>query len=1125
MNKSILFLFTLVLFTCSDKKQEYTANLIQPKIVAAKGYLVPKDSIAEPVIIQIDESKLKKIPAGKPTVVSSNEYENPGHEPKIVTAGTPRVCIPGHDTFSLPKTKKAIHRPILVKQPKPVQALPFRMKDDANCNIQYLDVEQGMISSYVRSIIEDRNGNLWFGTEYGGVSKYDGKTFTHFTDKEGLCHVHVLSSLEDKSGNLWFGTYGGGVSKYDGKSFTHFTVNEGLNNNAVNSILEDKAGNLWFGTEGGVSKFDGKNFIHFTEKEGLSNNFVWSIAEDENGNMWFGTDGGVSKYNGKTFSHYTVREGLSNNKVWSILVDKSGNLWFGTYGGGVSKFDGKTFTHFTGREGLSNNKIMSSLEDKSGNLWFGTNGGGVSKYDGKKFTHYTKKNGLSFDVVWSIYEDSARNIWFGTYGGGVSKYDGKLFNNYTDKEGLSNTMVFSILEDKTGNLWFGTFGGGVSKYDGKSFTHYTEKEGLNRNFVRSILEDKSGNLWFGTNLGGVSKFDGKTFTHFTEKEGLGNNSILSIFEDKSGNLWFGTDGGGVWKYDGKKLSHFTQKQGLTNNIVWSVLEDKSGNLWFGTEGGVTKFDGKTYTHYSEKEGLTISFVNSILEDKTGNLWFGTNGRGVWKYDGKSFTNFTEREGLSHNFIASIVEDKSGNLWVGTSKGLSCIKKVRGISSTEPQQSKAGVNSEIIVIRKEDGLKGEDFFLNSVLLDKKNRIWWGTGKALSMMDMNLFFFNNKEPQIQLDQISLNEKFVDYNNIQSDSSESGEQLKKINFSGVARFHNYPINLALPHDINHLTFQFSAIDWYAAHKIQYRYKLEGLDKDWSSLTSDNKADYRSIPFGKYIFKVKAIGSAGKWSKSFEYPFEILPPWWQTRWFYLLVFFALASAISLAIWLRIKNIQKKAEEKAKVEIEKLELELKVLRSQMNPHFMFNALNSIESYIWNNEIKTASEYLGKFARLMRLVLENSHFDTVPIEKELEALILYLQLEAMRADFSFDYKIKNETGLDLQENKITPMLLQPFAENAILHGLSPLKERKGMVEISISKLSDEKLRVIILDNGVGRKISNSERVSFGMSLTRERILKLNQNNENALTIADLKDPVGNPVGTEVTIYLPFDFAN
>ena len=1122
MNKSFLVLPVVVLFACSYKKQEYAAKNLQPKVVDAKGYVVPKDSIGFPKIVPVDKSKLKKITAGRPTVVPIREYEDPIHEPKVVTAGTPRICIPGQDTFSLPQTKKAIHRPILTKQPKPIQALPFRIKDDANCDIQYLDLEQGMISSYVRSIIEDRNGNLWFSTEYGGVSKYDGKTFTHFTDKEGLSHVHILSSLEDKTGNIWFGTYGGGVSKYDGKTFTHYTVREGLGNNAVNSILEDKAGHMWFGTEGGVSKFDGKFFTHFTEKEGLINNFVWSILEDKSGNLWFGTNGGVSKYDGKAFRNYKETEGLSNNKVWSILGDRDGSLWFGTYGGGVSKYDGKTFTHFTERQGLSNNKIMSSLEDKNGNLWFGTNGGGVSKYDGKKFTNYTKKNGLSFDVVWSIYEDNARNIWFGTYGGGISKYDGKSFKNYTDKEGISNKMVFSILEDKTGNLWFGTFGGGASKYDGKSFTNYTEKEGLNRNFVRSILEDKSGNLWFGTSHGGASKFDGKTFTHFTEKEGLGNYSILSISEDNSGNLWFGTDGGGAWKYDGKTFTHFTEKEGLTNNIVWSILEDKRGNLWFGTEGGLTKFDRKTFTHFSEKEGLAISFVNSILEDKIGNLWFGTSGRGLWKLDGETFTNFTEREGLSHNFISSIVEDKIGNIWVSTAKGLNCIKTKEVVSSKEPQKSKSGLSPEIMVFRKDDGLKGEDFFINSVTLDKNNHLWWGTGKSLSMLDMNSYFFNIKTPKIGLDQIYLNEQFLDYNNIQSDSSESGKKNKEIKFSDVAKFHNYPINLELPYDINHLTFQFTAIDWYAVHKIQYKYKLEGLDKDWSSLTSENKADYRSIPFGKYTFKVKAIGSSGRWSKTLEYPFEIRPPWWHTWWFYILILFALISSISFAIWLRITNIQKKAREKAKVEIEKLELELKVLRSQMNPHFMFNALNSIESYIWNNEIKAASEYLGKFARLMRLVLENSHFDTVPIEKELEALHLYLQLEAMRADFSFEYEINEETGLNLQENEITPMLLQPFVENAILHGLSPLKERKGMVEISISKFSDEKLRVIICDNGVGRKISNSERVSFGMSLTRERLLKLNQNNEDALTITDLKDPSGKPMGTEVTIHLPYN---
>lgn len=1111
MNKSVLFLLALVVFTCSEKKQESTPTFIQPKIVAAKGYVVPKDSMAEPEIFRIDERKLKKIPAGKPTVVPSNEYVLPANEPKIVIAGLPRVCIPGQDTFSLPQTKKAIHHPILASQPKPIAALPFRMKDDADCNIQYLDAEQGMNSSAIYSILEDKNGNIWFGTGDNGVSKYNGKYFTHFTEKEGLGNNIVWSILEDTKGNLWFGTEGGGVTKYDGKFFTNYTVKEGLSDNFILSILEDKSGNLWFGTAGGgVTKYDGITFTHYTEKQGLGNNIVFSIVEDKKGNLWFGTNNaGVSKFDGKSFSHFTEKEGLTSNFVLSILEDKGGNIWFGTFRGGVSKYDGKFFTHYTEKQGLAYNIVLSIVEDKKGNLWFATEGGGISKFDGKRFKSFTEKQGLNENTVRCLMEDNSGNLWIGTNGGGAQKFDLKSFEYYTERQGLVNKNVHSLTEDKSGNLWFGTKGG-ISKFDGKSYNNYTEKEGLSNNIVYTILEDKAGNLWFGTEYGGLTKFDGELFTHYTKKDGLIGDAVLTSFQDRSGNLWFSSNGG-ISKYDGKCFTNYSKLQGLSSNTIYAICEDKRENMWFGTDGGgLNKFDGSSFTHYTEKDGLSNNTVLSMIEDNSGNIWCGTDGGGLSKFDGKHFINYDDRQGLGNNSALSFFEYKRGNansgMWIGTVKGLSFFDFK---------------TNKITTFHREDGLKSEDLNSNSVLLDSKNRMWWGTSKALISLDMNGFALNQKGPQIELDQIYLHEKFVDYNSIQVDSTEWGKQLKKINFSEVANFHNYPINLELPYDINHLTFQFSAIDWYAPHKIKYRYKLEGLDEDWSGLTAENKADYRSIPFGKYTFKVKAIGSAGKWSKTFEYPFEIHPPWWKTWWFYLLCFLSLFGVAVFIIQTRINKIRKIEQKKNKEELERLELELKVLKSQINPHFMFNALNSIESYIWNNEIKAASEYLGKFARLMRLVLENSHFDTVPIDKELEALNIYLQLEAMRSDFSFEFEVKDETGLDLLENEITPMLLQPFVENAVLHGLNPLKERKGMLQILISKIDDAQILVIIRDNGVGRKKEDKPRISFGMSLTKERILKLNQNNEDALVITDLKDTTGNPMGTEVTIYLPF----
>ncbi len=328
------------------------------------------------------------------------------------------------------------------------------------------------------------------------------------------------------------------------------------------------------------------------------------------------------------------------------------------------------------------------------------------------------------------------------------------------------------------------------------------------------------------------------------------------------------------------------------------------------------------------QGMNSSYVFSILEDKSGNLWFGTYGGGVSKYDGKSFTHYTDKEGLSNNTVWSILEDKSGNLWFGTEKGLSCfVVRGGGLSTTKLQNGEDKFNPQIVVFHKEDGLKAEDFFQNSVLLDSKNRVWWGSGKALSMIDLNEFELDEKEPQIQLDNIYLQENFVDYRSLKTETNDSvifeNEELKKVKFTSVADFFNYPKELELPYYLNHLTFYFSAIDWYAPHKIKYQYKLEGLDPEWSNLTADNKADYRNIPYGKYTFKVRAIGSAGKWSKTFEYSFEILPPWWRTWWAYTLYALLAVTTIISIVWWNGRRLRARAEE-LKIKVDEATIEIK---------------------------------------------------------------------------------------------------------------------------------------------------------------------------------------------------------
>lgn len=940
--------FATILLACTRKQEQKSQNTFDPKSIETTGYVVPKDSMTEPRVILIDESKPIKTPAYKLAMIPANTNVYVAGIPKIILAGIPRLITPGTDTFPLPKIAPAIEKPFIAGIPEVITAKYAQIKDNNPQNFCSFSKLQGLKHDVIRCMLQDNDGNLWFGTYGGGVSKYDGKSFTNFTEKEGLANNTVLSILQDKSENIWIGTYSGGVSKYDGNTFTNFAGKEGFSNNSVRSIIQDKNGNLWFGTEGGgLLKYDGKSFTHFTEKEGLSNNMVSTILQDRNGNIWIGTDGGgVSKYDGKSFANFTEKEGLSNNKILKIIQDKRGNIWFGTDGGGVLKYDGKTFTNFTEKEGLSNNVVWSILEDKSGNLWFGTYSGGISKYDGKYFTRFTENEGLSKNFVWSMLEDKSGNLWFGTYGGGVSKFNGKIFTNFTEKEGLPNNLILSSIQDKNGNLWFGTYDGSITKYDGKSFTSYSEKENLSNNSVRAILEDKNGNFWFGTDGGGVMKYDGKTFIHFAEKEGLLNNQVMSILEDRLGNIWFGTYDGGVSKYDGKSFTNFTKKEGLSNNRVVSILQDKRGNLWFGTDGGgVTMLseDGKTFTHFTQKEGLSNNRVWSIVQDKNENLWFGTFG-GVSRLSKnlKSITRFTAKDGLSNDFIFSMYQDKKGNLWFGTRFGLDKLSANNHLKLDEILDKSKSVSGDSGVKEKEVYFKNydyEDGFLGigvnggkTICEDKNGTIWIGSNDRLIAYHSEGDKPDTISPNLQLTNIELYNEKVEWINL-TDSRKgnnpivakdtaitlrNGAVIHDFEFDGITKWYGLPGKLSLAYNNNYLTFIYIGITQLQSQKVKYKYKLEGFDKNWSAVTNRTEAPYGNLPSGTYTFKVKAVNSEGYWSNELSYHFTIRPPWWGTLGFRIGMWLLIITCLLSLYYWRVASLKKQRKQLEIVVMEK---------------------------------------------------------------------------------------------------------------------------------------------------------------------------------------------------------------
>jgi ligand-binding sensor domain-containing protein len=1022
---------------------------------------------------------------------------------------------------------------------------------------------------HVTGMVQDAKGYMWLATK-NGLYRYDGYQMQHFRnnplDANSLGSDYLEAIAVDPSGVLWIGTFSSGLDRFDPATgrFTHFKHNpadpSSLTGDTVHAVMVDRKGTVWVGAKG-LSKFDPakNNFIHYRNKPNdvtsLSNDEVRAIYEDQKGVLWVGTGsvygtpgtipsiGGLNRMDAATggFTRYmhdpANPKSISNNKVRAIFEDSKGNFWVGTAGtAGLHIMNRATgsFENYPydpkdpgklSRPPLKKapyyDHVSFITEDGNGNIWIGSAESGINFYNTttKRVRHFESGSDSAGSFrdysAWWACRSREGVLWISTINGNlyrINPLEGSIPFFTVPSNGVT-----SIYEAPDKTVWLGLGRNGMLHTDasGKLIKHYqhdpAKPTSLGANDVSSIIADEKGRMWVATFSNGLYAFDGKEiFTAYRhekdDRQSIANNTVLSLCNDDD-FLWVGTFHG---------LSRFDKKTGRSRNYIFyekdpeessrnvipAVFKDRFSKIWVGCwhRGGVQLLDPQTGKYKTYLDGASVA---RVYEDHTGVLWAAAN-EGLYRLDREKdiFERFEDPAFLAESQeVRNLVEDKDGNLWMTTQAGLLRLNKDR---------------NESTLFGRSYGLNGNYFFTLTGYRTRDGKLFFGyEGGCFAFYPADLAR-GIKAPELLLTGFRLANEPVQpgLNGILNGTL--GDTKK--------------IRLNYKQDV--FSFEFTGIDYSNPEDNRHLFMLENYDGNWNLAGAERKATYFNVPPGKYIFRVKVVNSFGVWTEK-SIPVIITPPWWTTWWFRIGLVLLIAGLFYSFVRWRIRQkfnqqLERSEKDKQLAELNRKtgELEMQALRAQMNPHFVFNSLNAINRFILQNNKTQASEYLTKFSRLVRMILQNSQSTLITLESELESLRLYLELEALRFDYRFEYSLNVPKDIDIEVLKVPPLIIQPYAENAIWHGLMH-KEEKGHLWIDIRQEKDH-LFFSIKDDGIGRKQSATmtsksatRHKSMGLTITADRIAHMQRGTDaSPVEINDLYHRDGTAAGTEVIIKIP-----
>lgn len=936
-------------------------------------------------------------------------------------------------------------------------------------NYVHYDTKDGLAGSTVYDMCQDKDGFMWFATE-NGLSRFDGTTFKNFTVKDGLPDNEVLKVFADSRGRVWIGTFSKEICFYYrgriyNKENCHFLRQTHTKAMGI-TFAEDTYGTVAIGSISSVTMISSKDSV----KE-----FTPSEIFGKNGSI------GVSSFSGK------ILVAFEREIYYLYEADNSFSLFSqpSTWGVTFNPND-KNYLHPVKID--STGKVVEKYLKLKGDMisWEGEglNSTYVNSSDGTwaidTASNQWSEHFLPGKKISRTFKDYEGHLWFSTFGEGIFKLPSKEIRtiDYKDNTKKNNSEIFSIIRD--GDIIVGgiSFSKGIKVFNKKNvgIIDYSSKMLLSKNTainnrLYTIKKLSSGVVLLG-------------FDAFLVKQDPVTPSFNYIYPIKSieeidpATTLVGT-GSYVFKIRVKDLAITdTIWRGRSTRVFYNQHK-----YYIGTINGLYQLEeNKTRKYLGDISPLLTRRITDIKCTADNTLWIATGDEGIVAYkDGRIIKVIKETNGLSSNICKSLF--LHGNfLWVGTNKGLNKIDLGRN-------------NYPVVRFSSSDGLPSD--IINAVYAED-SLVWVGSPAGLTYFDESKLS-NKSICNFQLLGVNIDDK---------------EQ--KIDSSYQLSYKN-----------NSISFEYVAISFKSGGDIVYHYKLKGLDNDWKQ-TRQTNLNYQSLSGGDYELEIYGLNKFGVKSKTIKIKFTVTPPFWKTWWFYTLIF----SAVILITWWMVSNrsIKKRInlEEKIRVQQQFAGLEQQALQAQMNPHFIFNCLNSIQQYILTNDKEKANLYLTGFASLVRQTLDNSGKKTITVAEEVRYLTTYIEMEKMRFGDNFIYTITVDGSINADFVEIPAMLFQPYVENCLRHGIRYREAGFGKVDISFSKVN-EILCCSIKDNGIGREkakeLKSQQHIEYqskGMSLTEKRIALLNAISREKIEIKviDLKDALGNADGTEIIINIP-----